>query len=279
MTITKPIKRGALGAVVTSIQQFLIGQGFSPGMADGRFGPLMERAVREYQSREMLTADGIIGNVTLGRMLTQRLNLMPTPDTAPVGTYPAGFPAKPPFAPLTTNAQRGAVFGIFRYVGAPEPGNAEAIRITDDWDDKNIVLVKIPQLVKAGVHATGAARMHRLVEAQTIGLWLAWEIMGLLPRVKSWEGMYVPRFIRGSRSTLSNHAFGSAFDINYTGNELGSTPAPLGSPNSVRELVPLAHRFGFYWGGHFGRADGMHFEVAQVLTAEEVAAILTSLKP
>jgi len=27
--------------------------------------------------------------------------------------------------------------------------------------------------------------------------------------------------------------------------------------------VPLANKWGFYWGGHFGgRLDGMHFEVA-----------------
>jgi hypothetical protein len=36
----------------------------------------------------------------------------------------------------------------------------------------------------------------------------------------------------------------------------------------VRELVPIANAFGFYWGGHFGagRVDGMHFEVAKVLS-------------
>ena len=34
--------------------------------------------------------------------------------------------------------------------------------------------------------------------------------------------------------------------------------------SSVRELVPIAHDHGFYWGGHFSRCDGMHFEVARV---------------
>jgi hypothetical protein len=77
---------------------------------------------------------------------------------------------------------------------------------------------------------------------------------------------------------LSNHAFGSAFDINAGQNGLGRIPAAVGAYGSVRELVPIAHRFGFYWGGHFSRADGMHFEVAKLLTAEEVANTLTSLK-
>ena len=50
-------------------------------------------------------------------------------------------------------------------------------------------------------------------------------------------------------------------------NCLGQTfeqPALLGEKGCVRELVPIAHDHGFYWGGHFTRQDGMHFEVARV---------------
>ena len=32
----------------------------------------------------------------------------------------------------------------------------------------------------------------------------------------------------------------------------------------VRELIRMANESGFYWGGHFNRLDGVHFEVAQV---------------
>jgi hypothetical protein len=38
--------------------------------------------------------------------------------------------------------------------------------------------------------------------------------------------------------------------------------------------VPVAHKFGFYWGGHFSRRDGMHFEIAKVMTDAEVAKVL-----
>ncbi len=69
----------------------------------------------------------------------------------------------------------------------------------------------------------------------------------------------------------------SAFDINYTGNELGRVPAAAGTPNSVRELVALAVRFGFYWGGWFSRSDGMHFEVNRVLTQAQVDEVVESL--
>jgi hypothetical protein len=106
-------------------------------------------------------------------------------------------------------------------------------------------------------------QFHRLAADQLIGLWQDWEQAGLLDRILSFDGAFVPRFIRGSTKTLSNHAFGSAFDINASLNGLGVRPPLFGQRGSVRELVPIAHKWGFYWGGHFNtRPDGMHFEIA-----------------
>jgi len=64
---------------------------------------------------------------------------------------------------------------------------------------------------------------------------------------------------------ISNHAFGSAFDINVAYNPLGAEPVYPGQKGCVFDLVPLAHEHGFYWGGHFrNRRDGMHFEIAEI---------------
>ena len=66
-------------------------------------------------------------------------------------------------------------------------------------------------------------------------------------------------------SALSNHSFGSAFDISTTWNWLGDTPAQCGRKGSVRELVESANAAGFYWGGYYsGRKDGMHSEFTEV---------------
>jgi hypothetical protein len=47
---------------------------------------------------------------------------------------------------------------------------------------------------------------------------------------------------------------------------LGKRPALVSEKGSVRELVPIANKYGFYWGGHFNsRPDGMHFEAAKIL--------------
>ena len=85
----------------------------------------------------------------------------------------------------------------------------------------------------------------------------------MLDRVLTWDGSFAPRFVRGSRTVLSNHAFGTAFDINAALNPRGTRPLLVGKKGSVRELVTIANDHGFYWGGHFvAKPDGMHFEIA-----------------
>lgn len=274
----KLIKQGSKGSDVRAIQIFLLGRKLYLGIVDGDFGPKTKASVVAYQKSKGLQPDGIIGNVTLGAMLTDGLVLMPTADTAKPGTFPPGFPVRPAGVNPLGSAGADKLFGKYAYVPAPVKGNPEAIRITDGWDKANIVTVVIPQLITLGISTTGRATMHRLAVPQTLALWQAWQDAGLLPLVKSWHGMFVARYIRGSRSTLSNHAKGSAFDINYTGNELGRTPAQEGTANSVRELVPLAIAFGFYWGGWFSRADGMHFEIRRLMPADELAALVAKQK-
>jgi len=66
--------------------------------------------------------------------------------------------------------------------------------------------------------------------------------------VRAPAGGYKPRFKRGVPGVLSNHAFGTAFDINVECNALGATPALFGQRGCVRELVPIAHKWGFFWG-------------------------------
>ncbi|CCD94526.1 hypothetical protein BRAO375_3630007 [Bradyrhizobium sp. ORS 375] len=187
-----------------------------------------------------------------------------TPDQAAMLVRGANFPPPPDFPPLVTNRQREALFGGYDYLRAPQPGNPEAIRILGSWERDNIVDVPIPQLARAlGPKAPSSIRFHRLAAGQLQRLWEDWEAAGLLDRILSFDGGFVARFVRGSRSVLSNHAFGSAFDINESFNPFGQRPASNGRKGSVRDLVPAANRNGFYWGGHYqSRKDGMHFEVA-----------------
>lgn len=166
--------------------------------------------------------------------------------------------------PSLSRAQ--SLLGTFKYIAAPTSAEKRAIKITDDWEKKNIIRVTIPQLkgIK-GYHSGGVIRFHRLAANQLLELWAAWEQQGLLPLVLSFGGAFTPRYIGGTK-VLSNHALGAAFDINTTYNPQGKRPLIVGEKGSVRELVPLANEYGFYWGGHFGgtRVDGQHFEIAEL---------------
>lgn len=272
----KTLKRGSRGAQVRRWQLFLIGQGLSLGLSDGDFGPATERATLKFQVQHRLFADGVVGPKTLGQAMVLGFDnglVKPTPvpiSTPATADAHAGAPNWPPrpaeLKPLTSTAARQKLFGAFKFAPEPVAGNAENIRILGDWEDKNIVRVEIPQLRGiVGAPASGQVRFHQAAAPQLQKLWQAWEDAGVLPLIKTWDGSFVPRFVRGSRSNLSNHCFGSAFDINASFNSLGTRPAVVGRAGSVRALVPIANQLGFFWGGHYnGRPDGMHFEIARL---------------
>jgi peptidoglycan hydrolase-like protein with peptidoglycan-binding domain len=248
---------------IAAWQAFLRGKGFDVGITDGVFGEATRDATIAFQKKHKVEADGVVGRQTLLKAMALGFEVIEEPAD---DITSSNFPPRPSFPALIGTARRQAVFGRFDFVSAPRPSNTEAIRILGSWERDNIASVPVPQLRKAlGSKAPSGMQFHKRAAAQLQGLWAEWEQAKLLDRVMSYEGAYVPRFIRGSRTSLSNHAFGSAFDINARFNGLGVRPALVGQKGCVRELVPIAHRWGFYWGGHFqGRPDGMHFEVAFV---------------
>jgi hypothetical protein len=71
-------------------------------------------------------------------------------------------------------------------------------------------------------------------------------------------GCFVPRFIAGT-TTLSNHAFGLAFDLNVPENQRGT----VGQIN--RQVVAIFQGMGFTWGGTWRYTDPMHFELNRIV--------------
>jgi hypothetical protein len=182
-------------------------------------------------------------------------------------------PPRPSFEPIVGTRAKEATWGRFEYTD----GTGDHITITDGWEGRNIGRVDVPGLkgipvpVEQGFIASqGTMRFNKRCHKQLIGLWTDWSRHGLIRQINTFDGAFVPRYMRRSthvRDNLSNHSWGTAFDINASTNPLGRTPAGIGEPGCVKEMVTLAHKWGFYWGGHFGRgrADGMHFEVAKIL--------------
>lgn len=70
VTVELPLlSKGSKGGGVTTVQRLLIIMGYNPGTADGDFGPKTEAAVKEYQARNGLTADGVVGKLTWEKLL------------------------------------------------------------------------------------------------------------------------------------------------------------------------------------------------------------------
>ena len=259
------LREGATGDDVYSLEYFLVGQGFYVDEVDAEFNAITRAAVQEFQRRNKLTADGVVGNITWGRMMQLGLSMLE--DDLPADERSSkNWPPKPEFSNLSDNAARQAVFGPLEFKPAGSTANPEAITITNNFR-KNVEQVPIPQLV--GVRGTQGAKsfwFHKKISQQMRDFFQAVDDAGLAKLILTWAGSWAPRFIRGSRTTLSNHAFATAFDINaYPWNGLGALPALYGKKGSVRELVPIAHEFGLWWGGFFKRSDGMHMEAALVL--------------
>jgi len=255
------LRKGSEGEDVRRWQQFLLGRGLLSGV-DAVFGPRTAAATTAFQKSQRVAADGVVGPLTYAAAL--RSGFDPGFRDPLGGTAGLDWPPAPAFAPLLSNLQRGQLFGSFRYERIAADG--DDIRILGDWEARNIVGLTVPQLVGVtGAPKTGRIRVHRLVTGQCQALFQAWADAGLTNLLRTWGGSFVPRFVRGSGTTLSNHAWGTAFDINAEWNALGALPALRGQKGSLRELAPIANDHGFYWGGHFSRRDGMHFEVARVL--------------
>lgn len=260
----KTLRQTHRGQEVIQWQHFLIGQGQLLGAADGIFGPITAHATREFQRLQGLTIDGIVGPNTYGRAMLLGFDPV-TPDTSDKSQRGPNWP--PSRASFTAPSQklREKLFGKFDYTHAPTATSPERIRINGSWQKENIVRVSVPQLRGVlGANRSGTIFFHRSGAEALQQTFQAWEDEGLIHQVRAWAGSFVPRFIRGSRSVLSNHAFGTAFDINAAWNPLGARPALVGKAGSVRELVPIAMDHGFAWGGHYrNRPDGMHFELVR----------------
>ncbi len=275
------LRRSVRGDDVKAWQKFLQSHDIDPGPIDGIFGPLTVEATAAFQTKYALVVDGIMGPETYRKAIALGYKGPATAPTPKRGRGSRGplpkpnrvpgsldYPPKPKFRPLVSTSSRQALFGAFQYVAAPRPDEPRAIRILGSWERDNIVSVKVPQLKRTGIgaHAPATMQFHRKAMAQLQAMWKEWEEADLLDRILSYEGSFNARFIGGT-TTLSNHAFGTAFDVNLKYNPWKHAPARPGQKGCVYELVPIANKWGFFWGGHYSKhsIDGMHFEVAVIV--------------
>ncbi|HEU5036350.1 MAG TPA: M15 family metallopeptidase [Nocardioides sp.] len=138
--------------------------------------------------------------------------------------------------------------GTFRYTVlaggriAPDPA----------WVTAHIVTEAVPIL--------GNVTCNRLIIPQLRAALEDVISQGLADKIHPGEyaGCYYPRFIAGT-TTLSNHAFGLALDLNVPGNQRGT------AGQMDRGVVAIFKHWGFTWGGDWKYTDPMHFEMNQLV--------------
>jgi hypothetical protein len=114
-----------------------------------------------------------------------------------------------------------------------------------------------------GTHAVPYIKFHKkCAGALSAALEEVWDHYGRDQKkidalgISKYNGGYNPRYIRGSTTKWSNHAYGAAIDFNADANGFGK-----GHGNIPQPLIDAFKRQGARWGGDYkGRTDPMHFE-------------------
>lgn len=269
------IDKGKNGPV-RKLQTKLKDAGHDPGEIDGKFFDDTLAAVNAFRKEGGLDPIPKPKPEPTKEVKAQpvaKLNLEALPESVATSK---GDPteAGPSIKYLGDDDRRG-LFGRFKFTPYPANEAGQVIHVLDDpatgknWADTNLVTVEIPQLKKMLLngkpHTSGKVTVHKLIVPQLLAMFEKIEADGMLHYFITYEGAHNPRYIRGSKTSLSNHAYGTALDFNAEWNGMGKEPAKVGEKGSLRELVPYFEAFGFYWGGYFSRKDGMHIEAAKVL--------------
>lgn len=222
------LKKGASGADVEVIQARLRELGYYGGNVDGEFGPITERGVLLFQKAKGLKADGIVGAKTWAALEIKS----EAPDDSRAPKRPRNY------------AEVKRIFGDPLAVG---------------WQAANLAFCEVVPTLKAFPIKKGSTSRgfycHRLLVSVFQKVFEEIVLQGLTEEIKTFDGCFNIRKIRGSSTTMSLHSWAIAIDLNYKGNELGN-PKPEMDPR----VISIFEKHGFFWGGNFKRKDGMHFE-------------------
>lgn len=149
-------------------------------------------------------------------------------------------------------------FGSFNYRDL-EGGKIE---VDVKWVKENMITYTLPPLVQATfkVKTIQVHKNSKVYWDKAFSL-LAAE-PSLLKLIKTFDGVYVTRHIRWDSSKgISNHAWGTAIDLNAGQFPLGTYIDAQKSPNNPNLILfkKVFEPAGFSWGNSY--KDPMHFEI------------------
>jgi hypothetical protein len=128
------------------------------------------------------------------------------------------------------------------------------------WERRILDFVPLPRplpLAWDGARNATKVRCHKLIAEPLAAAFRIVEDAGLWEELRDYGGCYAWRSQRGGAGKLSTHCWGIAIDVDVNRNPLGE------EPEIHAGVVQAFEAAGFYWGGRFGRPDGMHFQLAE----------------
>jgi hypothetical protein len=147
-------------------------------------------------------------------------------------------------------------YGHFLY---QEAGGGR-ILITDDWEDRNLIVVDLDLVGKHTVHKAIAGDFKNIFHELKL-----LELPTTRPAFRGpihWDGCFVPRHKSWNpKRNLSIHSWACAVDLNAAEN-------PMGVKGKMDpRIVEVFERYGWTWGGRWkGRSiDPMHFQACATL--------------
>ncbi len=150
---------------------------------------------------------------------------------------------------VLTPVEEKLLFGEF--AADPQPTRDGLLTVDPAWVSAHIVTEAVPMLGRITCnYAIMEPLRAALAEVEQQGL-------ASLVHAGDFGGCYEARANREDSAALSHHSWGSAIDINVSGNALGETP------HQDPRLVDIFAAHGFTWGGSWEVPDGMHFEYLQ----------------
>lgn len=136
--------------------------------------------------------------------------------------------------------------------------------ISGTWADeaKWCILYQVPDTIASTWinSITGCPTKHIYCNKEIVGplnqALAMVEAQGLLSQLRTFDGCFMVRDVRGLPGKPSTHSYGCAIDINAATNQLGS------DGDNSEQLAKCFTDSGFSWGLRFPRKDPMHFSCA-----------------
>ncbi len=251
----RTLKIGMSGNDVLHLKSWLLQ--FGNLLVNDVFDEATKARVAEYQLKRGLTSDGIVGPMTTSRMVQDgwRTAFMehPADESSP-------FPNKPSY-PALTQVRKILLFGEPGLnADVPTPGGPIQGSSVFHENLLNLNLADFFPQAKQISFGIRTLAIHRKTIRQWRALFTLINQKGLGDLILSCAGSYNPRYVRGSTSTFSSHAFATAVDFNAPWNARGAQPAKPGEKGCLLPIIELLPQFEMYSGIWFSVPDGMHIE-------------------